>query len=53
MPRQPIDWNRYRELWVQANLRGPAYSLKQLARDQDLCYGVVARKARAEDAPAD
>ncbi len=48
VPRQPIDWNRYRDLWVQRNLRDPAYSLKELARDQDLSYGVVARKARVQ-----
>ncbi len=33
---------------MQRNLRDPAYSLKQLARDQDLSYGVVARQARVQ-----
>ncbi len=48
MSRQRIDWAHHRETWINRNLNGATYALKQLARDEDLSYGVLTRKAREQ-----
>ncbi len=48
MSRQRIDWAHHRETWINRNLNGATHALKQLARDEDLSYGVLTRKARAQ-----
>ncbi len=48
MSRQRIDWAHHRETWINRNLNGATYALKQQARDEDLSYGVLTRKAREQ-----
>ena len=48
MSRQRIDWAHHRETWINRNLNGASYALTQLARDEDLSYGVLTRTARKQ-----
>ncbi len=48
MSRQRIDWAHHCETWINRNLNGATYALKQQVRDEDLSYGVLSRKAREQ-----